>query len=87
MIFRAALFTFIPTGVELIAVLILLSKAASPALAGSVALTFIAYVLYTAQITTLAASARKAANKTESEASGKAVDTLLNVKLTISTFV
>lgn len=80
MIFRAALFTFIPTGIELVAVLVLLSQAASPTLAAAVAFTFVAYVFYTAKITAIAAAARKASNKTESEASGKAVDTLLNVR-------
>jgi ABC transporter ATM len=82
-IFRAVVFTFVPTFVELLLVCGLLATKVSPSVAGIVALTFVAYVTYTVQITTRAAESRKEVNKLENLATGKAVDALLNYETVV----
>ena len=85
MCFRAAVFTFLPTIIELILVVSLLSKAFSPQIGFLVLVTFAAYVAWTTALTQVAAERRKLANKLDNEASGKLVDTLLNFE-TVSVF-
>ncbi|XP_024389838.1 ABC transporter B family member 23, mitochondrial [Physcomitrium patens] len=82
-IFRAVVFTFIPTFVELILVCGLLATKVSGMVAGIVALTFAAYVTWTVHITTRAAESRKEVNKLENLATGKAVDALLNYETVV----
>ena len=55
MVFRAVVFTFIPTAVELVLVCALLGKIFTPLVALVVVATFVAYVLWTAQLTQAAA--------------------------------
>lgn len=55
MVFRAVVFTFIPTAVELVLVCALLAKSFQPLVAVLVVATFIAYVFWTAQLTQAAA--------------------------------
>ena len=85
MIYRAAIFTFLPTILEIVVVCGLLYRAFSPATAGLVLATFVAYVAWTVALTGVAAERRKLANELDTEASGKLVDTLLNFE-TVSTF-
>ncbi len=85
MIYRAAIFTFLPTILEIMVVCGLLYRAFSPATAGLVLVTFVAYVAWTVTLTGVAAERRKLANQLDTEASGKLVDTLLNFE-TVSTF-
>ncbi|KAH7296791.1 hypothetical protein KP509_26G039000 [Ceratopteris richardii] len=80
-IFRAVVFTFIPTGVELGIVCVLLAKKVSTTVAGVVLVTFIAYVWWTIDITRAAAASRKEANKVEELVTGKVVDALLNFEM------
>lgn len=54
-----AVFTFVPTFVELILVCGLLATKVSGLVAAVVAVTFAAYVVWTVQITTRAAESRK----------------------------
>ncbi|KAI5084448.1 hypothetical protein GOP47_0000617 [Adiantum capillus-veneris] len=80
-IFRAVVFTFIPTAIELGLVCVLLAKQVSTTVAGVVLVTFIAYVWWTIDITRAAASSRKEANKVEELVTGKVVDALLNFEM------
>ncbi|CAM6086696.1 unnamed protein product [Calypogeia fissa] len=82
-IFRAVVFTFLPTVVELAFVCVLLAKQVSSVVAGIVLLTFGAYVAYTVAITSAAAASRKEVNKLENLATGKAVDALLNYETVV----
>lgn len=85
MVFRAVVFTFVPTAVELVAVCALLWRAFSGVVVAIVLATFAAYVAWTVAWTAVAAGRREAANLLDSGASGKAVDALLNVD-TVSAF-
>ena len=85
MIYRAAIFTFLPTILEIAVVCGLLYRAFSPVTAGLVLVTFVAYVSWTVALTGVAAERRKLANTLDAEASGKLVDTLLNFE-TVSIF-
>jgi len=80
MIFRAVLFTFLPTVVELVLVCAILWQTFSGYLALAVLGTFVAYVAYTASLTQVAADRRKEVNRRDEIATGKAVDALLNVE-------
>ncbi|MCO5582225.1 hypothetical protein L7F22_036117 [Adiantum nelumboides] len=80
-IFRAVVFTFVPTAIELGLVVVLLAKQVSTTVAGVVLVTFIAYVWWTIDITRAAASSRKEANKVEELVTGKVVDALLNFEM------
>lgn len=82
-IFRAVVFTFVPTFVELILVCGLLATRVSSKVAGVVVLTFAAYVAWTVRITSRAAESRKEVNKLENLATGKAVDALLNYETVV----
>lgn len=82
-IFRAVVFTFVPTFVELVLVCGLLATKVSGAIAAIVALTFAAYVTWTVHITSRAAESRKEVNKLENLATGKAVDALLNYETVV----
>ena len=55
MVFRAVVFTFVPTAVELVLVCALLGRIFQPVIAIMVVATFAAYVLWTAQLTKAAA--------------------------------
>jgi len=55
MVFRAVVFTFIPTAVELVLVCALLSRTFTPLVSGLVLGTFVAYTLWTAALTRAAA--------------------------------
>lgn len=80
-IFRAVVFTFIPTAIELSLVCVLLAQQVSTTVAGVVLVTFIAYVWWTIDITRAAAASRKEANKVEELVTGKVVDALLNFEM------
>jgi ABC-type transport system involved in Fe-S cluster assembly fused permease/ATPase subunit len=82
-IFRAVVFTFIPTVVELVLVCGLLAQKVSGMVAAIVLVTFTAYVAWTVHITTQAAESRKQVNKLENLATGKAVDALLNYETVV----
>ncbi len=58
MVFRAVVFTFIPTAVELVLVCGLLSRTFTPIVSGLVLGTFVAYTLWTAALTRAAAEVR-----------------------------
>jgi len=85
MVFRAVVFTFLPTAVELILVSALLWHQFHPSLVLTVIATFAAYTAWTVSLAKLAASRRKEQNRLDSLASGAAVDTLLNTE-TIQNF-
>lgn len=55
MVFRAVVFTFVPTAVELVLVCGLLGRIFQPLVAVLVVATFVTYVLWTAQLTQAAA--------------------------------
>lgn len=55
MVFRAVVFTFVPTAVELVLVCFLLGRIFKPIIAVMVVGTFVAYVFWTAQLTKAAA--------------------------------
>lgn len=55
MVFRAVVFTFVPTAIELVLVCFLLARIFQPIVAILVVATFAAYVLWTAQLTRAAA--------------------------------
>lgn len=55
MLYRAVLFTFAPTALELVLVVGLLAAAFSPITAGLVAATFVLYVTWTLALTQVAA--------------------------------
>ncbi|XP_024541732.1 ABC transporter B family member 23, mitochondrial [Selaginella moellendorffii] len=82
-IFRAVVFTFVPTILELLLVCGLLAKQVSPIVAAVVVVTFTAYVAWTFYITQAAALSRKEVNKLDELASGKAVDALLNYETVV----
>ncbi len=85
MVFRAVVFTFLPTAVELLAVCVLLWRAFSFSVVALVLATFMAYVAWTIALTSVAATRREEANRLDSLATGKSVDALLNYE-TVSTF-
>ncbi|GAQ82134.1 mitochondrial ABC transporter ATM [Klebsormidium nitens] len=78
MIFRAIVFTLVPTVVELVLVCGLLAKQVSTAFAGVVLLTFAAYVAWTVALTKASMASRKEVNNLNNLTSGKVVDALLN---------
>ena len=85
MVFRAVIFTFIPTFVELALVSALLWKAFSWHVVAVVLSTFCCYVWWTMHMTGVSASKRKLANTMDGLSTGKAVDALLNYE-TVSNF-
>ncbi len=58
MIFRAVVFTFIPTAIELVLVSWLLARSFSPSVAGLVIATFVAYVAWTTLMTKVSPDGR-----------------------------
>lgn len=78
MMFRAVVFTFMPTAIELILVCTLLAQRFKPAVALAVLATFVAYVAWTTVMTKAATEVRKEVNELDNLTTGKAVDVLLN---------
>ncbi|EFN53974.1 hypothetical protein CHLNCDRAFT_7051, partial [Chlorella variabilis] len=78
MIFRAIVFTFLPTAVELTAVCIILARAFHPRVSALVLATFAAYAGWTVALTRVAAGIRRRVKDLDNEITGKAVDALLN---------
>lgn len=83
MIFRAVVFTFIPTFVELVLVCGLLARELSPAFAWVVLATFVAYVTWTVALTKASVARRKEVNKLDQQTTGKVVDILLNYETVV----
>ncbi|GIL88785.1 hypothetical protein Vretimale_19621 [Volvox reticuliferus] len=77
-LYRAVIFTFLPTGLELGAVAALLASRFGPLLAAILGVTFAAYVTWTVLMTQIATDVRKEVNHLDNQASSKAVDALLN---------
>ena len=78
MVFRAVVFTFLPTFMELALVCGLLWRAFSWHIPAVVLVTFTAYVSWTIHMTGVSAEKRKLANHMDGLSTGKAVDALLN---------
>eukprot|EP00873_Tetraselmis_striata_P021767 jgi/Tetstr1/442031/TSEL_030212.t1 len=78
MVFRAVVFTFMPTVVELLLVCGILWSSFSAPVAGLVVATFVAYIAWTASLTGRATESRKQLNVMDDLTSGKAIDALLN---------
>lgn len=76
--FRAIVFTFIPTAIELVLVAVVLARSFSPLVAALVVATFVAYVSWTTLMTQAATDVRKQVNVLDNQTTGKAVDALLN---------
>jgi ABC-type transport system involved in Fe-S cluster assembly fused permease/ATPase subunit len=76
--FRAIVFTFVPTAIELVLVAVVLARSFSPMVAGLVIATFVAYVSWTTLMTQAATDIRKQVNVLDNQTTGKAVDALLN---------
>ncbi|KAI8464686.1 MAG: ATP-binding cassette superfamily [Monoraphidium minutum] len=80
MLYRAVLFTFAPTALELVFVIALLGARFSPVTAGMVAATFVLYVTWTLALTQMAVEVRKRVNTLDNLTTTKAVDALLNAE-------
>ncbi|KAL4440595.1 hypothetical protein ABPG75_003596 [Micractinium tetrahymenae] len=78
MIFRAIVFTFVPTALELAAVCVILARAFHPRVSALVLATFACYAAYTVALTWVAAGIRRRVKELDNEITGKAVDALLN---------
>ena len=78
MLFRAVVFTLLPTALELILVCATLGRMFNGAVVASVAACFAAYVTWTMRYIELSAKARKEVNELDQQTTGKAVDALLN---------
>lgn len=78
MVFRAVIFTFLPTAVELVLVCYLLAKNLSTLAALSTLVAFAVYVVWTAKMAGKMAVLRKEVNRLDQLATGKSVDALLN---------
>ena len=72
MVFRAVVFTFVPTAIELVLVCGLLARTFAPAVASLVVATFVAYVLWTASLTRAAAEVRRAGKQGRQQAWARA---------------
>jgi ABC-type transport system involved in Fe-S cluster assembly fused permease/ATPase subunit len=79
-IFRAVVFTLVPTALELVAVCVLLARAFHPRVSALVAGTFVAYTAWTLALTRAATRARRRVKDLDNAISGRAVDALLNVE-------
>ncbi|KAG2482405.1 hypothetical protein HYH03_018666 [Edaphochlamys debaryana] len=77
-LYRALVFTFLPTGIELGAVACLLAGAFGASLAAILGATFAAYVGWTVAVTQYSTDARKEVVALDNLTSSKAVDALLN---------
>jgi len=78
MVFRAVVFTFLPTILELIMVCGILWHQFSAPVAGIVLATFAGYLAWTASLTQKSTEVRKKLNEMDDLTSGKAIDSLLN---------
>ncbi|KAG1664530.1 hypothetical protein FOA52_012997 [Chlamydomonas sp. UWO 241] len=77
-IYRAAIFVFLPTILELVAVTAVLARSFSPMVGGLVAATFLTYVLWSISMTQKATAVRKEVIELDNLTTSKAVDALLN---------
>lgn len=73
-----ALFTILPTLVEMVSVLVIMLAAYRPGFAGIVGLTFVAYGVYTVIFTERRTVFQRQMNELDSAAGGHLVDSLLN---------
>ncbi|KAF6263058.1 ABC family transporter: mitochondrial ATM1-like protein [Scenedesmus sp. NREL 46B-D3] len=80
MLYRAVLFTFAPTFIELVFVVGLLATRFSPMVALLVGGTFAVYVAWTLAMTQAAVEVRKQVNQLDNLTTSKAVDALLNAE-------
>eukprot|EP00878_Enallax_costatus_P016674 GHUV01017494.1.p1 GENE.GHUV01017494.1~~GHUV01017494.1.p1 ORF type:complete len:347 (+),score=102.06 GHUV01017494.1:358-1398(+) len=80
MLYRAVLFTFAPTFIELVFVITLLATQFSPMVALLVGGTFVLYVAWTLTMTQAAVEVRKQVNQLDNLTTSKAVDALLNAE-------
>lgn len=80
MLYRAVLFTFLPTAIELLFVVGLLANRFSPMVAVLVGCTFALYVSWTLSMTQAAVEVRKQVNQLDNLTTSKAVDALLNAE-------
>ncbi|KAL4423145.1 hypothetical protein ABPG77_007798 [Micractinium sp. CCAP 211/92] len=78
MIFRAIVFTFVPTVLELAAVCVILARAFHPRVSALVLATFACYAAFTVLLTWVAAGIRRRVKELDNEITGKAVDAFLN---------
>jgi ABC-type transport system involved in Fe-S cluster assembly fused permease/ATPase subunit len=78
MLFRAVVFTLLPTSLELLLVCTTLGKLFNAAVVAAVGVTFVAYVSWTIRYIELSAAIRKSVNELDARTTGKAVDALLN---------
>ena len=80
MIFRAVVFTFLPTFIELVAVCVILYRSFDWRISGIVVATFAAYFMWTVGLTMLSTKIRREVKNLDNKISGRAVDALLNVE-------
>jgi ABC-type transport system involved in Fe-S cluster assembly fused permease/ATPase subunit len=80
MLYRAILFTFAPTAVELVFVVALLTSKIGAMVAALVGVTFVTYVAWTMALTQMAVEVRKEVNTLDNLTTSKAVDALLNAE-------
>jgi ABC-type transport system involved in Fe-S cluster assembly fused permease/ATPase subunit len=80
MVFRAVVFTFVPTLIELVAVCFILYKSFDWRISGIVVATFAAYFVWTVGLTMLSTKIRREVKNLDNTISGRAVDALLNVE-------
>jgi len=80
MLYRALLFTFAPTALELVFVIALLATQFSAITAGLVAATFVLYVSWTLVLTQMAVEVRRRTLILDNLTTTKAVDALLNAE-------
>ncbi|GAB4819537.1 hypothetical protein N2152v2_006583 [Parachlorella kessleri] len=78
MIFRAIIFTFVPTAVELALVCAVLARSFHPRVSLAVLATFGAYAAWTVALTKAATRARRSVKDLDNAITAKAVDALLN---------
>merc|ERR1712176_348265 len=85
MIFRAAVFQFMPTLIEICAVSYILRQTFDGTVVLIVAATFVLYVCWTVALTQVSVEIRKEANARDQRAEGKLIDALINEN-TVSLF-
>eukprot|EP00891_Asterochloris_glomerata_P006206 jgi/Astpho2/6206/e_gw1.00088.34.1_t len=78
MMFRAVVFTFLPTIVELGLVTTVLARKFSASIAAAVLATFVLYVAWTTWMTKQATEVRKEVNELDNLTTAKAIDSLIN---------
>lgn len=82
-IYRAIIFIFVPTLVELLAVTFLLSQTFSPVVGGVIGVTFLVYCAFSIMLTQLSTEARREVNEADNLVTSKAVDALLNFETVV----